>query len=326
MNVSDNKCVELRDALEASVQRNLSSAVLLSGGLDSSILASIASKFIDLTGITVAYNDAPDLKYAKMIAENRSIKNLIKHLAIADIDDAIENVIRIMRSFDPMEVRNTIVVYSSINALKQKGFNSAMTGDGGDELFVGYNYLLRLEEGRLQEELNKLWAIMHFSSTVIGEEFGVSIKSPYLDKEFIEFAKRIPVSLKVREQNGTMWGKWILRSCFQDEVTEEIAWRPKMPLEQGAGTSILAQHFNSSVSDDDFNSKVKHYSQKDSVKIRDKEHLHYYEVYRKFFDAPRESNCEARCPDCQGCVRKDARFCRTCGAFPIAPLLDDRTL
>jgi len=320
VSVSDSKCAELRDALTASVQRNLSSAVLLSGGLDSSILASIVSKFIDLTGITVTYNNAPDLRYAQIIAEKYSIKHLIKHLTIADIEDAIENVIRIMRSFDPMEVRNTMVVYSSMNTLKQNGFNSVMTGDGGDELFVGYNYLLRLEEYKLEDELNKLWAIMHFSSAAIGRELGINVKSPYLDREFIEFAKKIPISLKVREHNGARWGKWILRSCFQDEITMEIAWRPKMPLEQGAGTSVLTQRFNSSVSDDDFNDKVKRYTQQDSVKIRDKEHLQYYEVYRKFFDAPKESNCEARCPDCQGCVRKDSRFCNTCGAFPIKPI------
>jgi len=320
VSVSDSKCAELRDALTASVQRNLSSAVLLSGGLDSSILASIASKFIDLTGITVTYNNAPDLRYAQIIAEKYSIKHLIKHLTIADIEDAIENVVRIMRSFDPMEVRNTMVVYSSMNTLKQNGFNSVMTGDGGDELFVGYNYLLRLEEYKLEDELNKLWAIMHFSSAAIGRELGINVKSPYLDREFIEFAKKIPISLKVREHDGTRWGKWILRSCFQDEITMEIAWRPKMPLEQGAGTSMLTQHFNSSISNDDFNSKVKRYAEQDSVKIRDKEHLQYYEVYRKFFDAPKESNCEARCPDCQGCVRKDSRFCNTCGAFPIKPI------
>lgn len=320
----DSKCAELRDALTASIRKNLSNAVLLSGGLDSSILASIASKFIDLTGITVTYNNAPDLNYAQIIAEKHSIKHLIMHLAIADVEDAIENVIRIMRSFDPMEVRNTVVVYSSLKVLKQNGFNSVMTGDGGDELFVGYNYLLRLEENRLEDELNKLWTIMHFSSTVIGRELGVSIKSPYLDHEFIEFAKKIPISLKVNEQNGARWGKWILRSCFQDEITMEIAWRSKMPLEQGAGTSVLTQHFNSSVSNDDFNDKVKRYAQYDSVKIRDKEHLHYYEIYRKFFDAPKESDCEARCPDCQGCVRKDSRFCNTCGAFPIKAVIDKK--
>jgi len=322
--MSDNICCELRDALTASVKRNLSNAVLLSGGLDSSILASIASKFVKLTGITVTYNNAPDLQFAKTIAEKHSIKHLIKHLTTHDLEDAVKKVIMIMHSFDPMEVRNTAVLYSSISTLKQNGFTSVMTGDGGDELFAGYNYLLRLDEKKLNDELNRLWKIMHFSSTVIGQELGVSVKCPYLDREFIEVAKLIPVSLKVREQNGTRLGKWILRACFQDGITTDIAWRTKMPLEQGSGTSVLTQHFNSSTSDDNFNSKVKHYAQHDSVKVRNKEHLHYYEVYKEFFDPPKESDCEFRCPDCHGCVKKDSRFCNTCGAFPIKPIFDNK--
>ena len=319
--MSDNKCVELREALTASVQRNLSEAVLLSGGLDSSILASIASKFASLTGMTVTYNNAPDQKFAKIIAEKYSIKHLEKHLTIQDLENAVENVIMIMHSFDPMEVRNTAVLYSSMKTLKQNGFSSVMTGDGGDELFAGYNYLLRLDEKKLDEELNRLWKIMHFSSAVMGQELGINVKYPYLDREFIEIAKKIPLSLKVKEQNGTRWGKWILRSCFQDELTMDIAWRQKMPLEQGSGSSALTQHFGASISDDEFSSKVKHYFQKDFVKIRDKEHLHYYEVYSKFYDTPKnDDDCEIRCPDCQACVKQDARFCNTCGAFPIQPI------
>jgi len=320
--MDNDKCIELREALTASIQRNLSDAVLLSGGLDSSIIASVASKFVDLTGITVTYNSAPDLRFAKIIADKYSIKHMIKHLTIQELENAVENVIMIMHSFDPMEIRNTAVLYSSIHMLKQNGFGSVMTGDGGDELFAGYNYLLRLDEKKLDDELNRLWKIMHFSSTVMGQELGVNVKCPYLDREFIEVAKKIPVSLKVREQNGTRCGKWILRLCFQDEITTEIAWRTKMPLEQGSGTSSLTQHLNSSISDDEFSRKVKHYAQRDTVKIRDKEHLHYYEVYSKFFDAPKNDNdeCETRCPDCQACVKKDARFCNTCGAFPIKPI------
>lgn len=314
----DSTCTELRDEITASVQRNLSNAILLSGGLDSSILACIVSRFTDLTGITVTYNDAPDLKYAKIIAARYSIRHLVKHLTIADINGAIENVIRIMQSFDPMEVRNTAVVYSSVKALKENGFNSVMTGDGGDELFAGYNYILRLKEDKLEDELKRLWDTMHFSSVKIGKELGVSVRLPFLDDRFVEFAKKIPVLLKVREHDGTRWGKWILRQCFQDEITKDIAWRTKMPLEQGAGTSALTQYFHSRM-DDDFDDKAKRYAGQDYVKIRDREHLHYYELYRKFFSPPREGDCEVRCPDCKGCTKKDSRFCRICGAFPIRP-------
>lgn len=322
--MQDSFCDEIRQALRHSIERNRCEAILLSGGIDSSVLASTASKFLDLTGITVTHDNSPDLRYAKIIAEKCSIKHLVKNLTLEDMDDAVENVIRMMRSFDPMEVRNTVVLYSSIAALRQNGFGSVMTGDGGDELFVGYNYLLRLEDERLEQELKKLWSIMHFSSATIGRELGVAVKMPYLDREFLELAKKIPVSLKVREHGGKRWGKWILRSCFQEEITKEIAWRTKMPLEQGAGTSLLTERFNSCMSDDEFKSRIKRYALQDRVRIRDKEQMRYYEIYRRFFGPPKEADCEARCPECQGCVREDARFCNTCGAFPVRPSIEKK--
>ena len=318
--MSDSKCVELRDALTASVQRNLLDTVLLSGGLDSSIIASIAANLTNLTGITCVYGNAPDLTYAKIIADKYSIKHHIKHLTVDDVNDTLENVVKIMRTFDPMEIRNTSVVYASLKELKREGFHSVMTGDGGDELFVGYNYMQRLAVEKLEIELVKLWQMMHFSSITVGKELGVNVKTPYLDKEFVEFAKHIPISLKVREKDGTKWGKWILRSCFDDYVTKEVAWRTKMPLEVGAAINVFAERFNSSINDTEFAEKVKYYASHDSVRIRDREHLHYYMIYRKFFDIPKSEECDARCPDCMGCVRSDSRFCRTCGAFPIKPV------
>lgn len=318
--MSDEYCVEVRNALTSSVQKNLSDAVLLSGGLDSSIITGIASKFVDLTGITITYKDAPDVAYAKIIAEKHSVTHLIKHLAEEEVSDAIENVIRIMETFDPMEIRNTSVIYVSLKEIKNNGFDSVMTGDGGDELFAGYNYMRRMDMSNLESELQRLWKTMRFSAIAIGDELGITVKTPYLDQEFIELAKRIPLNLKIMEQDGVKWGKWILRHCFEDYVTREVAWRAKMPLEEGAGISAFARRFDSSVMDDYFAERVKYYASHDSVRIRDKEHLYYYTIYRKFFDMPKSNECESRCPDCKGYVEKDSRFCRTCGSFPIKPI------
>ncbi|MEM3084373.1 MAG: asparagine synthase-related protein [Nitrososphaerales archaeon] len=315
----DVDCIRLRELLIASVQKHLSNAILLSGGLDSSIIASIAAKFTNLTGITVAYGDAPDPPYAKIVAERYSIKHIIKNLIASDMKDAIENVIRIMQTFDPMEIRNTSVIYLSLKELKDNGFSSVMTGDGGDELFGGYNYMQKLDIHELANEFNKLWSTMRFSSLIIGEELGINVKTPYLDREFLEFAKQIPIGLKIREKDGTRYGKWILRACFEDYVTADIAWRRKMPLEEGAAVDIYAENLIS-IGDTDFEEKVKYHLSHDSVRLRNREHLYYYTIYRKYFGAPKWSKCESRCPDCLGCVMTDSRFCRTCGAYPIKPV------
>ena len=266
--MTNDKCTELRDILSQSVQRNLSDAMLLSGGLDSSIIASIAAKLRNLIGVTVAYRNAPDLMYAKILAEKYSIRHLIKHLTIEDMDDAIENVVRIMKTFDPMEIRNSSVIYASLKELKDNGFDSVMTGDGSDELFIGYNYLQRFDHEKLKDELEKLWQIMHFSSTVIGKELKINVKTPYLDKEFLEFAQRIPIELKIKKENDVKWGKWILRSCFEYFITKKVAWRRKMPLEEGAGINVFVERFNTSINDIDFTQKVKFYTSYDSVRIR----------------------------------------------------------
>lgn len=319
--MTNDKCTELRYILSQSVQRNLSDAMLLSGGLDSSIIASIAAKLRNLIGVTVVYRNAPDLMYAKILSEKYSIRHLIKHLTIEDMDDAIENVVRIMKTFDPMEIRNSSVIYASLKELKDNGFDSVMTGDGSDELFIGYNYLQRFDREKLKDELEKLWQIMHFSSTVIGKELKINVKTPYLDKEFLEFAQRIPIELKIKKENDVKWGKWILRSCFEYFITKKVAWRRKMPLEEGAGINVFAERFNTSINDIDFTQKVKFYTSYDSVRIRNKEHLHYYTIYRNFFEAPKTNKYEFRCPDCMAHVKNDSKFCRTCGAFPIKPEL-----
>jgi asparagine synthase (glutamine-hydrolysing) len=321
--VSDDICIKLRDALTASIQRNLSNSVLLSGGLDSSIIASIASGFTDLTGVTVAYGDAPDLIFARLVADKYSIRNIVKELTDEDVRDAIENVIRIMKTFDPMEIRNTSVIYLSLEELRRNGFDSVMTGDGGDELFVGYSYMLRLEMDELESELQKLWQTMHFSSITVGKELKVTVMTPYLDSGFLRFAKGIPTGLKIKEEDGVKWGKWLLRTCFEDLVTKDVAWRKKMPLEQGAGISVFAERLKSHDSEVS-SQKIKQYLMEDSVRIRDSEHLYYYSVYRRFFDPPREIKGDFRCPECTGCVSKDSRFCVTCGAFPINPTRDIR--
>ncbi len=329
---NDAICNRLEEMLRGIVYKHTISTssvgILLSGGLDSSILAALSSSSMsEVLALCIGHGDAQDTKYARIVADRFRMRLLIKHVSIDEMLYAVREIIRIMRSFDPMEVRNSIVLYLAMKELKEYCLH-VITGDGCDEIFAGYSYMLRMSREQLEYELTRLERIMHFSSLAIADDLGMSVSLPYLD--LLDYAKSIPVELKVNEYEGKRYGKFVLRSCFEHIIGKDIAWRVKMPMEQGANTSILSNYLASLVSDEYLARRSKEYLDRDRVRIRSKEHLYYYEIYRGMFGAPYLMDSSsggsssgignARCSECNAYVSSDARFCRVCGAFPITPI------
>jgi len=311
---------KLRVLLEKAVKKNLAEGILLSGGLDTSILAVITSKFTSLKAFTVALRGAPapDIGYAKFIAEHLGLKHLIYNFDENTLSEALPNVIKITKSYDPMEIRNSVAIFLALKFAKNHGVNTIMSGDGCDELFAGYSFLFNLRKNRLGRELQKLWETMSFSSIPLAEAFKMKVKLPYLDPEFKSFATEIDPRYKVRSEKGQIWGKWILRKSFENILPKEIVWRAKTPIEYGSGTTILPNLFNEKIPNQEFERKQRKYLGKDKVTIRDKEQLFYYEIFRQVIGVPHPYNPQARtCPQCNSNVPNDATYCRTCGAYPI---------
>jgi asparagine synthase (glutamine-hydrolysing) len=317
-------CEQLTRLLTESVERNNTNALLLSGGLDSSILASILRPEYSLS---VGFGKAaPDLAYARQVAERYCKHHVEIVFGPNKMVELIEQVIQILRTFDPIEIRNSAVALAGIEWAKSDGYSSIMTGDGGDELFGGYNYLSRYysDMQRFDLELRRLWKIMRFSSRRLGEHMGIEVKTPYLDETFASFAKKINVNEKAGIHDGKKWGKFILRKCFEPALGQ-VAWRLKLAQEQGAATDRYEQYIVEMIDDLTFANKKRIAEEQEGVKIRSKEHLHYYAIFRSYFPPPKEDkkdddSCTSRCPDCCGCIPPDARFCRKCGAFPVMPL------
>ena len=308
-------CKELRLLLQNAIDCD----TILLGGLDSSILAVLGMDKIKYA-ITIAYNDAPDLEYAKLVAEKCKFKHIIRYINDEELLDYTREIVRIMHIFDPMEIRNSIVLYASMLEAKSNGMNCIITGDGSDELFAGYNYMLRFDYERLEQELNRLLSIMHFSSLNIGEELGIRVSMPYLTNEVISIARSIPIDLKVREHNNIRYGKWILRDCFKDLLGEKIAFRKKMAMEEGSGLDKV-RIFDEIMDDDEYSIGVED-AKEEGVVIRSKEHLYYYKIFREEHGIPKMlfKRCNFRCPDCLSYIDIKARYCRVCGAFPVKPM------
>ena len=248
-----DECEKLYNVLEESCNKCSSKLISLSGGLDSTIIAYFLKKQKP-AGLAIIAEDfvSTDLTYCQMAANTMEIPLSIYSVKTADILEAVENTIKILKNFNDIEIRNNVVMYLSLKKAKEIGEKSIITGDGADELFAGYSFLTNMSDEKLEKELERINKIMHFPIQKIGESLGVKIESPFLDEKVIQHVKKIPVSLKVKTENEKRYGKWILRKTFEKHIPPQIAWRRKSPMQDGAGTSGLTSMFDSIVEEEKF--------------------------------------------------------------------------
>jgi len=289
----------------------------LSGGLDSSIIAHFLKKR-EPNSVAIISEDfvSTDLTYCQMISKEMKIPLSIYNVSTSTILEAIENTIRILKNFNDIEIRNNVVMYLAIKWAKENNQKSIITGDGADELFAGYNFLVNKPENELDAEIKRVCSIMHFPTQKIGMELGIKIESPFLNQKIIELASQIPSNLKIKEEGGKRYGKWILRKTFEKHIPLQIAWRQKSPMQEGAGTSGLTNLFESIISEEAYVEKKLTVEKNDGVVIRSRESMYYYEIFKKFYGSPIDDNAECKCPYCKHEVN-NSKFCRMCGAFPI---------
>ena len=216
----------LYSILEEVISNCKSNWISLSGGLDSSII----SHFIknrnpnSLAIITKDFLGA-DLTYSQIISKHLNIPLEICYVSTTQILDGIKNTIKILKNFNDIEIRNAVVMYLSLEELYKKNVKTVLTGDGADEIFAGYNFLLDKPKDEINNELKRIKKIMHFSSQEIAKTFGIEVESPFLNNREIDFADSISVSMKVNNKHEKVFGKWILRKTFETHLPKSIIWR-----------------------------------------------------------------------------------------------------
>ena len=296
----------------------MSEAILLSGGLDTSIVAALSVKRGPLMAYTIALEGAPspDIEYARLAAEHFGLDHKLHIFNMDELMNNLPEVVRTLKVFDPMEIRNSAAVYIGMKEAKNDGVSTILTGDACDELFAGYSFLFNLGPSELRTSLKKLWNAMSFSAVPMAQSLDMVAKIPFLEPEVKRLASEIDPSFLVVEEKGQKWGKWIVRKAFEDVLPSRITWRVKTPIEYGCGTTILPQIFDKRISDEEFREKQEHIRMVDNVTLRDKEHLVYYEMFHRVF-GERPETSGRMCPQCNYEVRPEATFCRTCGAYPI---------
>ncbi len=295
----------LRYLLSEAVRRQPYDGLLFSGGLDTSVIAALNPKVVAVT-ISLG-GDAEDIYYSNLLAKEFGFKHV--HYAV-DVDEAlgaIQDVIRILGSFDPA-IPNDLAAYFGLKKAKELGVATIATGDASDELFGGYSFMQEIDD--LEGYIRRITKTMTYSSNDIGKFFGLKIVQPFTDKNVIDFALGLPREMKIREVNGQIWGKWIVRKAFEAILPKEVAWQSKRPLEFGSGMTRLREVISRKISDDEFKEKQQAYP----VKFLNKEHLYYYEIFRKVVGTiPAPKDTEKLCPGCSAGLKIDTFHCKVCG-------------
>jgi asparagine synthase (glutamine-hydrolysing) len=295
-------CEQLRSKLEEAVERSRAEGMLLSGGVDTSILAFVVGPSI---GFTVALKDsrASDLVYSEQVSKLLGIKHKKMEFTTEEALATLPEVIRILETFD-LALPNDLAIYLALKLARENGVSSVMTGDGADELFAGYSYMAELSRedlGRYVKILSQNW---HFSANELGRALGIAIKQPFLDEDFVRFALEINPELKVKDGVG----KYILRKSFEDLIPAEIVWRRKEPIEYGSGSTKLHEIINNMVTDEEFQSA----RNKVDIKFLNKEHFFYWRIYNEVVgEISKARDDEISCPCCGAAM--GMYHCRTCG-------------
>ena len=252
---------EIHDALTAAVKRQLMSdvpyGVLLSGGLDSSVISAIAEKFSEhriednsrtraywprLHSFAVGLKGAPDLAKAKLVADHIGTVHHEINYTIQEGLDAIRDVIYFIETYDVTTVRASTPMYLLARVIKSMGIKMVLSGEGADEVFGGYLYFHKAPDAKAfhEETVRKLSKLHYYDCLRANKSlsaWGVEGRVPFLDKEFLDVAMRTNPEAKMCP--GSTIEKKIVREAFADMLPEEIAWRQKEQFSDGVGYSWI---------------------------------------------------------------------------------------
>ena len=252
---------DIHDALEDAVRRQLMSdvpyGVLLSGGLDSSVISAIAEKFSEmriednlqtkaywprLHSFAVGLKGAPDLDKARLVAEHIGTVHHEINYTIQEGLDAIRDVIYFIETYDVTTVRASTPMYLLARVIKSMGIKMVLSGEGADEIFGGYLYFHKAPSAKdFHEEtvrkLSKLYLYDCLRANKSLSAWGVEGRVPFLDKEFLDVAMRTNPQAKMCP--GQTMEKRIVREAFADMLPEQVAWRQKEQFSDGVGYSWI---------------------------------------------------------------------------------------
>lgn len=312
--VIDSVRTGLEKAVKAQLMSDVPYGVLLSGGLDSTVIAAITQKYAkkrietgslkdawwpQLHSFAVGLEGSPDLVAAKKAADFIGTVHHEVHFTIQEALDALEDVIYHIETYDITTVRASTPMYLLARVIKSMGIKMVLSGEGSDELFGGYLYFHKAPNAReFHEELVRKMSKLHLYDCLRANKslsaWGVEGRVPFLDKDFIDVAMRLnptdKMNIKLADGKQRI-EKWIVRKAFEDILPPDICWRQKEQFSDGVGYSwidTLKEMTNQKVSDAEFAQRAKRFPVNTP---KTKEEYYYREIYSRLFPSDSAALC-----------------------------------
>ncbi|MYL54397.1 asparagine synthase B [Pontibacillus yanchengensis] len=280
----------IHDALTKAVEKRMLAdvevGVLLSGGLDSSLIAAIAAKLNKsekpIKSFCVGSEGSEDLLRAREVAEAIGTEHYEYIYTQQELIEAIPHVIYSLESYEPSLVRSALPNYF-VSKLASQHVKVILSGEGADELFAGYDYLSKFETTEsLNEEIIRIINTLHNINLQRADRMSMAhsleLRVPFLDLELIDEALQVPAHLKLHTVE--QMEKTILRKSFNGMLPEHVLWRKKEEFSAGSGAlDILESYSNEHISDEEF----EQLNQEATIPIRSKQECLYYKYFKESF-------------------------------------------
>jgi len=285
---AEDVVAQLRDCLDRSVAKRLAigleAGAWLSGGLDSSAMVALArQELTEFHTFSVGIDGADDLEYARLAAAALDCEHHEMRVTVSDILKELPAVIYHLESFDALLVRSSVMNYL-VGKLAADYVPSVFSGEGGDELFAGYDYLTDVDPTLLADELVDITNRLHNTALQrvdrCSAAHGLTVHTGFLDRDLVDFTLGIPSEYKIH-RNGEVVQKWVLRQALQGLLPEAILARRKSKFWEGSGIGDLLESYASDyITDQEFENE---HRLPDGSTLRSKEELLYYRLFRDHF-------------------------------------------
>lgn len=264
---------------------------LLSGGVDSSVVSAAFGTLCRERGdhepvrtYAIGIGGAgDDIRYARQMAAHLGSRHVELTVQVDEVVEALAEVIYYLESFDPSLVRSAVSNFLISRRAAADGIEILLSGEGGDELFCGYEHMRSAAPQELHGLRLHVLGLLHNNACLrldrMNQCGGIRVVAPLASGALLETAMRLPPKLLIREQDGKAMEKWILRKAFEDLLPPEICWRTKREFSQGSGSAdLLPAAIEQRVSEDELRAAQDRYPF-----LRSREELHYFRIFANHF-------------------------------------------